>query len=152
MRGFRGSFVPEPLRTDLLADGSSEEFWHTDEIEVHFRYRREKERLHIAGRVQLTGHLQNYDSADSFHLHVWFLDAGGQVLAGKGLLSMGKGQKILSWPFKSEMMLPAGTVSMSFSYSGRANISGSDASGQDFWDFQMLPFRDPDSGSAKNSG
>ncbi len=150
LKGFQGSFVPEPLRTELLADGPHEDFWHTDEIEVHFRYQRETERLHIKGTVQITGHLQNYDSADSFHLRVWFLDAEGRVLAGKGLLSVGKGQKIVSWPFKNEMVLPEGTVSVSFSYSGRANTSGSDESGQDCWDFQMHPFRDPDSGSIKN--
>jgi len=152
MRGFQGSFVPENLRTVLLPGGPHEAFWQTDEIGVSFRYQREKDRLQLTGTVELSGHLQNYDSVESFHLRGWFLDAGGRVLDGKGLLSGGKNDDIVSWPFKREMTLPEGTVSISFSYSGRANTCGSDESGQDFWDFQMRPFSNPDSGPAKNPG
>lgn len=140
MAGWKGHNVKAGNRIPLeMTAGTAGSVWKTGDLSIRYDYMIKGDRMQIAGETTLADKLTHFSILDYLYIKVQFLDREGMAL-GSGTLytsSFRSSIPMVRLTFSHSFMLPSGTASISFSYSGKV----SDGSGEDGieWDFWAVP-------------
>lgn len=115
----------------LKEGGPHAAVWHSPDLDLHYRYRLEGDRLEVDGRVVRQNRIKHFHRLRAWvSIHV--LDADGIILDTHRLWSQ-RGTDIyggLRWEFRHSWQLPAGNRAVGFSFSG---VAGDRDTQWDFW-------------------
>lgn len=128
--------IPKKFRLPVKED-IQEGTWIAKDVQIGYRYR-----VTAPGALELNGDLalDNYlitgfTVIDRLTLSVFFLDAEGRILGQKAIYLVAGRQPVDQlMRFDRILLLPEGTQSFSFSYSGEVSGSG-DNDGRTSWNF-----------------
>lgn len=136
--------VDEDYWVPLRAGGRQAGVWDGMYVEIRYDYVRDGGRLSLKGEVRYASRiLDNYSLIQFFHLDVLFLDPQGKVLETQPFASdaydtLLPGALEPTVPFNRDVILPANTAAMAFSYKGQAIASGEGTgSPRYFWEFPV---------------
>jgi hypothetical protein len=132
--------VPEDARITIVEGETVSGQWETPDLLMNYQYTKDQNQMNVSGRIQFAGRIENnFPVIQYFHMDAIFLDSEGRVLEMKGLTSYPPSYSGDPITFKNLIMLPAGTVSVAFSYRGEARSSGVDDEGGNmyFWEYPI---------------
>ena len=140
LAGWKGHNVRTGNRIPLeVTSGKTGAVWKTGDLSIRYDYAIRGDRIQIAGETTLADKLTHFTVLDHLSIMVQFLDKEGVVLGHRILYSSSFRAPIsmVRLSFSRSFVLPSGTNSISFSYSGKV----SDGSGEDGieWDFWAVP-------------
>jgi len=140
MAGWKGHIVRKDNRIPLEETaGKIRGVWKTGDLSLRYDYLIKEDRIQLDGETTLTEKLTHFTTLDHLSIMVQFLDREGMVL-GHEILCISSYRAwlpMINLSFSRSFVLPSGTASMSFSYSGKV----SDGNGDDGidWDFWSTP-------------
>lgn len=145
-----GSYLPGNGMVDkdnwipLQTGGPQAGTWDGMYVSIKYKYVRDGEKLKLDGVARYADKIvYNYSMIDYFHLDALFLDPQGKVIETQGIASAASDslQPSSADPsvyFKKELILPANTASMAFSYKGQAVAADEDSGGpRYFWEYPV---------------
>jgi hypothetical protein len=136
---YSGTGYVAPEDTVSVAQGRGGGTWKGRDLSVAYKYSRDRGGMDISGTIDFADHMTyNFTNLHDFRLSVYFLDESGKVLLTNGLTTQRGGLDPI--PFHSKLMLPAGAVSMAFSYQGTALEGGGGGEGGGvsyFWQYPV---------------
>jgi len=144
---YEGYEVAEEDRIEIKEGGPNKGSWPTNDLTLDYTYKNHMDDFIISGKVSWAKHIEyNFRTLDHFFLRVYFVDAAGKIIAGKGVVYSGNNLEIENLSFEKQFVLPAGTVAMVFSYSGKVSEHGTGGDrnfqgGRTDWDFWKSPGR-----------
>lgn len=121
-------------RYALKEGGPHGVIWRSNDLNVHYRYQLEGNRLDIEGQVVRQERIKSFSQLTA-RVNIHFLDADGVILDTHRLWSQRGSEAFygLRWGFKHSWELPPGNEAVGFSFSGVAGDRGTD------WDFWQTP-------------
>ena len=139
-----GGMVDQEYRVTLLSGGKETGRWEGMYVSVRYDYARDGDKLRLKGKVKYADKIiYNYSMIHYFHIDVLFLDPQGKVLESQPIASTAFDSLAPMGPdpsvsFKRDVILPANTASMAFSYRGEAIASDEDSGGpRYFWEYPV---------------
>jgi hypothetical protein len=127
---YKGAWVSGKYRI-ALEDGTQRSgSYQSPDLTIEYQWERSGNELQLSGTAEFTSEMRNsYDWISSFHLSVFFTDAQGIILEGRGIPTPGCENLNNRMRFSEKLLLPPGTANMAFGYSGQARDSGSGGKG-----------------------
>ncbi len=117
--------VPEARRVYPVEEKPTYGYWRGADLTLDYNYLKTQDVLDIAGGVDFNGSTQmDFESIDSLHVFIYFLDDRGEILGTHGLANPA---------FHSRLILPKGTKSIAFSYEGEASTGGGSGENVTAW-------------------
>jgi len=138
--GWKGHTVREDNRIPLEDTADKVQgVWNTGDLSLKYDYVIREGRIKLDGEATLTDKITHFTKLDHLSIMVQFLDREGMAL-GHEILYLSASSSMIPMikpSFNRSFVLPSGTASMSFSYSGKV----SDGSGDDGidWNFWSTP-------------
>lgn len=118
-------------RYEFKPGGPHAVIWRSPELDVHYRYRLEGNRLDIEGEVVRQNRIRNFHRLTAW-VSIHLLDADGIILDTHRLWSQ-RGSDVyggLRWGFRHSWQLPPENRAVGFSFSG---VAGDQDTRWDFW-------------------
>ena len=147
-----GSWVEEKDRIPVLDGGPHKGSWQTRDLTINYEYQETGQSLQMSGVIDLADYITNgFSTLDYLRLHIHFLDADGTVMDTQSVKTFGyrRYMDLLGkMTFNNRFNWVENTVSVAFSYSGKASSGGGsgiadDTNGRIDWDFWKVPRRSP---------
>jgi hypothetical protein len=118
-------------RFALKDGGPHAAVWHSPDLDLHYRYRLEGNRLEIEGRVVRQNRIKHFSRLTAW-VSIHMLNADGVILDTHRLWSQ-RGSDVyggLRWEFRHSWQLPPDNQAVGFSFSG---VAGDNDTQWDFW-------------------
>jgi hypothetical protein len=121
-------------RYALKEGGPHAVVWKSPELDLHYRYRLEGDRLYVEGDVVRQNRIEHFQSLKAW-INIHILDENGVIIETHRLWSQYGSQSYggLKWNFKQSWQLPPGNEAVGFSFSGVAGYGGENSPRWRFW-------------------
>lgn len=121
-------------RYELKEGGPHAVIWKSPELNLHYRYRLESDRLYVEGEVVRQSRIKHFNSLKAW-INIHMIDENGVIIDTHRLWSQ-YGSNVyggLRWTFKKDWPLPPGNEAVGFSFSGVAGQGGENSPQWRFW-------------------
>ena len=136
---YKGAKVRSAYRI-ALTDGTQSARYQSPDLTIDYQVWRNGDELQLSGVAEYTPKIKNsYTLIPYFHLSVFLTDPYGNVLEDKGIITPGSDDPDKKMRFRENILLPPGTASMAFSYSGEARSGGGRQDGGGVTTFWGVP-------------
>ncbi|MBE0576989.1 MAG: hypothetical protein IH613_13985 [Desulfuromonadales bacterium] len=140
-RMYYGNSVSPDKVISIQNGGSHKGYVETFDVVINYEFVRDGEVLDIVGQAALSERNQLlFASLRKLFVYLFFLDENSRVLETVSLTGALTGDTYERLGFSRTLKVPAGSVGISFGYSGEANESNGDGNGGTYT-FYRLPLR-----------
>lgn len=108
--------------------------WKSPELDLHYRYRLEGDRLHVEGTVVSQSRIRHFNTLRAW-INIHFIDENGIIIDTHRLWSQ-YGSRVyggLKWSFRNSWQLPPANQAVGFSFTGVAGYGGENSPQWRFW-------------------